>query len=119
MERESVKDAKSAPGKLYYSISEVSELTGVKAYVLRFWEREFPTLKPKKNRSGNRIYQEKEIELVRHIKKFLYEDGFTIEGARHQLRNGRKNRMKLPEKNLKSSVTTIKSEIKALIKLLS
>lgn len=114
-----MKDAKSRSGKLYYSISEVSELTDVKAYVLRFWEREFPTLKPRKNRSGNRIYQDKEIEHIRQIKKLLYDDGFTIEGARQQLRNGRRNRTKKPETKLKGRVAGVKSEIKAIIELLS
>lgn len=71
-------------GKLYYSISEVSGITGIKQYVLRFWEKEFSDLKPKKNRAGNRTYQLKDIELVNRIKNLLYEEGFTIEGARAQ-----------------------------------
>jgi len=115
----SAKDAKSIPQKLYYSISEVSALTDVKPYVLRFWEKEFPTLKPKKNRSGNRIYQAKEIELINKIKSLLYGEGFTIEGARQQLRNGRKQSARSPRSSLKKDLAGIKSELKSLIKLLS
>ena len=114
-----MKDEKIAPNKLYYSISEVSKLTDVKSYVLRFWEKEFPTLKPKKNRSGNRVYQHKEIELVGKIKKLLYDDGYTIEGAKQQLRNGKKNPGKSGRKSTKGSLTAVKKEIKALIQLLS
>jgi len=121
---DALKDEKIAPSKLYYSISEVAKITDVKAYVLRFWEKEFPTLKPRKNRSGNRIYQVKEIELVRQIKKLLYDEGYTIEGARQQLRNGRRNRMKAGKKGSQppsstSSLAAIKKEIQSLIQLLS
>ncbi len=71
--------------KLYYSISEVGEITGLKQYVLRFWETEFPDLKPSKNRAGNRIYKKSDIKLIFLIKKLLYEDKYTIEGARQKL----------------------------------
>ena len=112
-----------APDKLYYSISEVAQIVGVKPYVLRFWEKEFPTLKPKKNRSGNRVYQKKEIVLLLEIKRLLYEEGYTIEGARQQIRNDRKNRMnkaKPQGKNrLKKDLLAIKKEIETLIELLS
>ncbi len=74
--------------KMYYSISEVAGMLSLEPYVLRFWEREFPQLKPKKNRAGNRIYQQKEIDLLMQIKFLLYEKGFTIEGARNHLKNG-------------------------------
>jgi len=73
------------PDKLYFTISEVSKLCAVKAYVLRYWEQEFPQLKPAKRRGNRRYYQQQDILLVRQIKKLLYEDGFTIEGARAQL----------------------------------
>lgn len=72
--------------KLYYSISEVSKITGLKQYVLRFWETEFEQLKPAKNRAGNRIYRLSEIKLIFLIKKLLYEDKYTIEGARQKLK---------------------------------
>jgi len=73
--------------KVYYSISEVAELTGLEPHVLRYWETEFSMLKPLKNRGGNRAYREKDIKLVFLIKKLLYHDRFTIEGARRQIRN--------------------------------
>ncbi len=73
------------PGKLFYRISEVSRMTGLEAYVLRYWETEFPMLRPKKSRGGQRIYLTKDIELVLLIKQMLYEEGFTIAGARKRL----------------------------------
>ena len=72
--------------KLYYSISEVSEITELKAYVLRYWETEFPQLKPPKNRAGNRTYRKKDIEIILKIKELLYEKKFTIDGARNILK---------------------------------
>ncbi|MFQ5636637.1 MAG: MerR family transcriptional regulator [bacterium] len=71
--------------KLYYSISEVSQITSLKPYVLRYWESEFPQLKPTKNRAGNRIYKSHDIDTIALIKKLLYTDKFTIEGARQEL----------------------------------
>ncbi len=73
------------PDKRYFTISEVSVLCGVKAYVLRYWEQEFPQLKPVKRRGNRRYYQQQDVLLVRQIRKLLYDDGFTIEGARAQL----------------------------------
>ena len=74
--------------KLYYSIGEVSELTGLKAYVLRYWETEFSQLKPPKNRAGNRTYRQKDIDLLLDIKDLLYNKKYTINGARTVLRGG-------------------------------
>ncbi len=71
--------------KLYYSISEVCKLTGLKSYVLRYWETEFRELKPPKNRAGNRTYRKKDIDVINNIKELLYDKKFTIEGARNQL----------------------------------
>ena len=68
--------------KLYYSISEVSELTDLKAYVLRYWQTEFSQLNPPKNRAGNRTYRQKDIEVILNIKDLLYKKKYTIEGAR-------------------------------------
>lgn len=68
--------------KLYYSISEVSKLTGLEQYILRYWETEFDQLKPSKNRAGNRIYTNKDINLILKIKKLLREEKYTIEGAK-------------------------------------
>jgi DNA-binding transcriptional MerR regulator len=71
--------------KLYYSISEVSTITGLEQYVLRYWESEFPQLKPAKNRAGNRIYTNKDIKLIIYIKKLLRDERYTIEGAKRVL----------------------------------
>ena len=72
--------------KLYYSIGEVADLTTLKPYVLRYWETEFSVLKPTKNRAGNRIYKDKDIKIIFHIKYLLYDQKYTIEGARNQLK---------------------------------
>ncbi|RKZ11552.1 MerR family transcriptional regulator [bacterium] len=74
------------PSKLYYSISEVAEITGIKAHVLRYWESEFPTFRPRKTRAGARRYRQKDIDEIEAIKRLLYEEGFKIAGARKQLR---------------------------------
>lgn len=71
--------------KLYYSISEVSKITGLEQYVLRYWESEFPQLKPQKNRAGNRIYTNKDIKLILYIKTLLRDEKYTIEGAKKVL----------------------------------
>ena len=73
------------PSKRYFTIGEVSELCGVKAYVLRYWEQEFTQLKPMKRRGNRRYYQHHEVLLIRRIRDLLYEQGFTISGARNQL----------------------------------
>jgi DNA-binding transcriptional MerR regulator len=73
------------PDKLYFRIGEVSKLTGVKPYVLRFWENEFPGLGPKKSGTGHRLYRKKDVHMVLDIKHLLYEKRYTIEGARKWL----------------------------------
>lgn len=78
--------------KLYYSISEVSKLTDLKQYVLRYWETEFPELRPSKNRAGNRTYRLNDIKVIFLIKKLLYDEKYTIEGARQQLKASQKDK---------------------------
>ena len=73
------------PGKRYFTIGEVSELCAVKPHVLRYWEQEFPQLKPVKRRGNRRYYQRQEVILIRQIRSLLHEDGFTIGGARQKL----------------------------------
>jgi len=75
------------PSKRYFTIGEVSELCGVKPHVLRYWEQEFTQLKPVKRRGNRRYYQHHEVMLIRHIRELLYEQGFTIIGARNRLNN--------------------------------
>src|SRR5512147_1821162 len=78
-------DSKQIPNKLFFKIGEVCELTDTQPYVLRYWESEFPALAPAKNSSGQRIYRRKDIETVLRIKQLLYEEGFTIAGAKKRL----------------------------------
>ncbi len=78
-------DLPSIPAKRYFTIGEVSELCGVKPHVLRYWEQEFTQLKPVKRRGNRRYYQHHEVLLIRRIRELLYEEGFTISGARNRL----------------------------------
>ena len=73
------------PGKRYFTIGEVSELCGVKPHVLRYWEQEFPQLKPVKRRGNRRYYQRQDVLIIRQIRSLLYDEGFTIGGARQRL----------------------------------
>lgn len=73
------------PGKRYFTIGEVSDLCGVKPHVLRYWEQEFPQLKPVKRRGNRRYYQRQDVIVIRQIRSLLYEQGFTIGGARNRL----------------------------------
>jgi DNA-binding transcriptional MerR regulator len=82
-------DDRIAP-KEYYSIGQVCELTGLKPHVLRYWESQFPSLRPAKNKAGNRVYRRKEIKLVHLLRHLLYAEKYTIEGARHKLEQLRK-----------------------------
>jgi DNA-binding transcriptional MerR regulator len=90
------KDEIVIPDKLYFRIGEVATLCKLPAYVLRFWETEFPQLKPVKSSTGQRMYRRKEVETVLRIKQLLYEEGFTIAGARQQLRVESKTQAPLP-----------------------
>ncbi len=77
-----------APEKIYFSIGEVSTMISVPQHVLRYWEDMFPTLRPPKRRTGNRAYRRQDIEKLQRIKSLLYEEGYTIKGARKRLREG-------------------------------
>ena len=82
-------DLPPIPAKRYFTIGEVSELCGVKPHVLRYWEQEFTQLKPVKRRGNRRYYQHHEVLLIRRIRELLYEEGFTISGARYRLDSAR------------------------------
>ena len=103
--------------KLYYSISEVSDITGLKQYVLRYWETEFSQLNPKKNSAGNRIYRSNDIDLILEIKTLLYDKKFTIKGAKLHLKkneltiNTKLNTKKIVKIHNNSNTSTLK-EIK-------
>ena len=79
--------AVAIPEKLYFKIGEVCELAGVQAHVLRYWESEFPMLAPQKNRAGQRVYRKRDVEMALLIKELLYEDQYTIAGAKKRLTN--------------------------------
>jgi len=96
--------------KLYYSISEVSKITGLEQYVLRYWENEFEQLKPQKNRAGNRIYTNKDIQLILFLKKLLREEKYTIDGAKKVLQNYNPNQEFNIENLTKEEVSSDKKE---------
>ncbi len=103
------------PAKRYFTIGEVSDLCGVKPHVLRYWEQEFTQLKPVKRRGNRRYYQHHEVLLIRRIRELLYEEGFTINGARHRLDEitptaGRKA--------AKGDSASVRSELQAILDLL-
>ena len=89
----------SIPDKLYFRIGDVAELCGLPAYVLRFWETEFPQLKPHKGGSGQRLYRKRDVEIVLTIKHLLYDEGFTIAGARRLLVEKRHTPTVLPQRS--------------------
>ncbi len=114
------------PDKLYFRIGEVSRLSGVKPHVLRYWETEFPAIAPKKSGSGHRLYRRKDVELILEIKRLLYEERFTIEGARRFL--SQKSRAKAPAQAPAKQETlfgadpdlveTIRSELREILEML-
>ena len=116
------------PDKLYFRIGEVSRLLGVPAYVLRFWETEFPALAPKKSGSGHRLYRRKEVALLLEIKQLLYDKRYTIEGARKHLQGrgkpGRRERGSKTEQQgglfapPPSAWDEVRKELDSILKLL-
>jgi len=111
------------PDKLYFRIGEVSELTRTKAFVLRFWETEFPSLRPVKSKSGHRLYRRKDVELIFQIRRLLYEKGFTIEGARRYLASNGKNAAEQPPlfpiPPGGPEIKTIRDELQTILTMLS
>jgi len=110
------------PAKRYFTIGEVSELCGVKPHVLRYWEQEFTQLKPVKRRGNRRYYQHHEVLLVRRIRDLLYEQGFTISGARNRLDEGASGGSRASAARAdaaKVDLSAIKSELKNIIETLS
>jgi DNA-binding transcriptional MerR regulator len=104
------------PAKRYFTIGEVSELCGVKPHVLRYWEQEFTQLKPVKRRGNRRYYQHHEVLLIRRIRQLLYEEGFTISGARHRLDQAVERATKAtPGSAANVSSATLRKEIKSVL----
>jgi DNA-binding transcriptional MerR regulator len=112
------------PAKRYFTIGEVSELCGVKPHVLRYWEQEFTQLKPVKRRGNRRYYQHHEVLLIRRIRELLYEEGFTISGARNRLDNalGSEERAepagRAAGNGTGADLSAIKRELRALLETL-
>lgn len=113
--------------KLYYRIGEVSRITGLKPHVLRYWESEFRVIKPHKEGSFQRLYRRKDLDLILKIKKLLYEEGFTIAGAKKRIRNLEKVenmniKLRLVEKKTNGKdhelLVTIREELKGIRKML-
>ncbi|MDD3763583.1 MAG: MerR family transcriptional regulator [Nevskiales bacterium] len=119
-------DLPEIPRKRYFAIGEVSELCDVKPHVLRYWEQEFPQLKPIKRRGNRRYYQQDDVLMVRRIRSLLYEQGFTIGGARQRLkemaRGGAANDVppgtgKTPTANRSEEIKALRDELESLLKL--
>jgi DNA-binding transcriptional MerR regulator len=99
------------PDKLFYRIGDVTEITGIKPHILRYWEAEFSGLRPRKNRAGQRIYERRDVELVLEIKKLLYEQRYTISGAKKFLARQHKQALK------KSSRAKAPGDVSAALKM--
>ena len=116
-------NAPEIPDKLFFRIGEVSTLLGLEAYVLRYWETEFPSLAPKKSGTGHRLYRRKDVELLLKIKHLLYEKRFTIDGARQHLHNEAKQAHLKEDKQEQQPLFVdplpeIRKELAAILKLL-
>ncbi|MEQ1662941.1 MAG: MerR family transcriptional regulator [Thiobacillus sp.] len=121
MERPSLSELPPIPAKRYFTIGEVSELCAVKAHVLRYWEQEFTQLRPVKRRGNRRYYQHHEVLLIRRIRQLLYEEGFTIQGARQRLEhdNGSPNDSASVAPIAASPTLKLRDELQAILKILS
>jgi DNA-binding transcriptional MerR regulator len=108
----------SIPAKRYFTIGEVSELCGVKPHVLRYWEQEFTQLKPVKRRGNRRYYQHHEVLLIRRIRELLYDQGFTISGARNRLDELVAEPAKAARAQPDPNILAVRREIESLIELL-
>src|ERR1700716_4133012 len=109
--------AVAIPEKLFFKIGEVCELAGVQAHVLRYWESEFPMLAPQKNRAGQRVYRKRDVEMALRVKELLYEDQYTIAGAKkrlaNELRAGGKLRVVSPDSDDESPSQPLLQEVPA------
>jgi DNA-binding transcriptional MerR regulator len=116
-------EAPELPDKIYFKIGEVAEIVGVEPYVLRYWETEFPALKPSKSRSQQRLYRKRDVELLLKIKRLLYEEQYTIAGAKKQLlRSGDKSPspqmdLQLPQRRDAELLSKVEKELGDLLKI--
>lgn len=112
------------PDKLYFRIGEVAELCDLPTYVLRFWETEFPQLKPTKSSTGQRMYRRRDVENVVTIKHLLYDEGFTIAGARERLKAEAKptknqNPLPFPKKGSRDGIRRVRAGLQEILQILS
>ena len=112
------------PDKLYFRIGEVARLCRLPAYVLRFWETEFPQLKPVKSNTGQRMYRQRDVENVLRIKKLLYQEGFTIAGARQQLKEeekpaGQQSGLPFPKQSSAANLKKVQQGLREILGILS
>lgn len=112
------------PQKLYFKIGEVANLTRVKPYVLRYWEKEFKVVSPMKSRGNQRVYKRRDIELILYIKNLLYEEGFTLEGAKKKVREFRKEQtrqlnLKFPDKRCQNALKDIRKDLTSIRNILA
>ena len=113
------------PDKLYFRIGEVARLCGVPAYVLRFWESEFPNLKPNKGGTGQRLYRRRDVEMALRIKQLLYDEGYTIAGARQAFKTEQRQKdapatlFRMEENSDRSKMEGIRREVRSLVEMLS
>jgi len=105
--------------KLYYTIGEVSEMTGIEAHVLRYWETEFKELSPRKHHTGKRLYRASDIQVVRYIKNLLHEERYTIEGARKKLKLLLKESSKGELSNKNQDITEIRNGLNEIKRILN
>ncbi|MEK6540126.1 MAG: MerR family transcriptional regulator [Deltaproteobacteria bacterium] len=113
------------PDKLYFKIGEVSKITRVKPYVLRYWESEFKIISPLKSKSKQRVYRRKDVELILEIKRLLYDERYTLEGAKSKIRelqkqmDSRQLDIKFPDQRYLKTLRFIKEELHSIKKILS
>ncbi|HEX9638603.1 MAG TPA: MerR family transcriptional regulator [Acidobacteriota bacterium] len=112
---------KTIPDKLFFKIGEVSELTETEPYVLRYWETEFSPLLPAKNKSGQRIYKKSDIEMIQKIKHLLYEEGFTIAGAKKRLAeemHARFDQSRSKREEIRDRLVTLRGSLREILTLM-
>ncbi len=108
------------PNKFFFLIGEVSKLTDVEPHVLRYWETEFKSLRPKKNKAGQRVYKKKDVLLVLSIKELLYKQKYTIAGAKKRIESEQEmSELSTAQPNLKETLREVKTELKEVLKILS
>ena len=109
------KEPPVVPNKRYFSIGEVGQLCELKPHVLRYWEQEFPQLSPVKRRGNRRYYQREDILLIRRIRTMLYDEGFTISGAKQQLKGRQAKEVKLEISESKQTIREIRRELEDIL----